>query len=107
MKRVRVSPRDFADLIKPVDRNHILMSSDLQHGIRGRVENRMGSFKVFGSQLFEDNGSAAREIADERNSRFRFDRLHEFVRKSIEDRKRLLENDTGNFPMAGGRILAG
>ena len=68
---VRVAARDFANLVKPLDRQHVFVRGDLQNGIGGGVEDRFAGAHVFRAEFFENGGAAARVVADEIRRRLR------------------------------------
>ena len=62
---------------------------------------------MFGAKFSQDRGPTLRIVADELHAGIALDRVDEFVGKPLEGGERFLENNAGDFPMPGRRILAG
>ena len=98
--------RDRADIVEPVDPDHLLVRGDLENGIGGGVENRFAGANVLGAQLRKNRGAALRVVADELHSGVALDGAHQVVGKALEGGEWFFENNTRDFPMAGSRVLA-
>ena len=99
---------DLADLIKTIDGNDLLVGRDLKNGIGRRVDDRLAGPDVLFAELLDDLGAARGMIAENAgHRRLRNKFIDNAWRKTVwKGRKRLLQNDPGHLPVAGGRVLA-
>ena len=58
------------------------------------------------AEFFQNRRPATSVVADKLHARLTFDRVDQFVGKSGKDRKRNIDNHTGDLPMTGGRVFA-
>src|SRR6266404_9222496 len=105
---IEYAPCDLANLIKPIERNHFFMRSNLKNRVGGSVDNRLAGFDVFLAKLLDDFSSRSRNVA--KNSRHAG-----FTNKAIQDRfwkpvgisrKGFFENDACHLPMARRRVFS-
>src|SRR5581483_9306034 len=86
------APRDAADFVEALERHHVFVRGDLEHGIGGGVENRPAGLAMLRAELIQNHRAALRVVADEFHLRLRLDRLDETRRKFFIDCERLVEN---------------
>ena len=62
---------------------------------------------MLGAEFLENSRAALRVVTDELHAGVSLDRADELVGKPLEGCEGFFENNSGNFPMPGGRVLAG
>ena len=99
--------RDRAEMIELLARENVLMAGDLEHAVRGCVDDRGRVDPALLAQLVEDGRAGGRLVADHAVADRLFILLQEFGREAVrEGREGLFKPKSGNFPVAGGRVLA-
>ena len=98
----------MTDVVERVDRNHRFVRGDLKDAVGGRVDDRRAGPHVLGAEP-RDDLRARRHVVAERGALDAPFELADQVRgKSVgERRKRALEHEAHQLPVAGHRILAG
>ncbi len=101
-----MTTRDGAEGVEFFAREDAFVPGDLQDAVGAGVENGMAGAEVFGAEFVEHDGATAGEVADEGDAAFALDGVDERIRETLEYGKRLGEDRSGDFPMAGGGVFS-
>jgi hypothetical protein len=87
---------------------HVVMGGELQHRIRGCVEDHLARLEVVLAPLLDDLGPAGRVVGAEAQAGDALERRHHVRWEAVRvGRQRRGRHDAHELPMAGGRLLAG
>ena len=100
--------RNLAVAVQLFQRHNRLVRRDLEHAVRRGIDDQLAGFDVFLAQLVENRraggGLVAQRAAADRPLKF----LDEILREAVRERReRLRELNARDFPVTGGRVLAG
>jgi hypothetical protein len=99
--------RDGTNIVEAIDPDDLFVRGDLENRIGRRVEDRFAGADMLGAEFLKNGRAALRIVTDELHTGISLDRADEFVGKTVEGRKRFVENNASNFPVPGGGVLAG
>ena len=107
MRPVEQFPRDLAHAIEPRNRNHVFVRGDLEDAVAGGVHDELAGAHVLFAEFFDDFGAGGGLVADRLAADLALKLGNQVARKTVRiNRERLVQPDTGHFPMPGGRIFS-
>ena len=99
--------RDPARLVQLVERHGLLVRRDLEHGVRGRVDDPLARLLMLLAELLDDLRAGCRLVAEHAAAGGVHERVDHVVRKAVRVRReRLCRDDSHQLPVAGRRVLA-
>ena len=101
-------PRLCADLVQLFHRDDGLVRSDLEHTVGGGVDDECAGFHVLLAVVADDVGAGIGLVAQNLIAGFGGERIQQLLRETVrEGGQRFGTQQTRDFPVADGRILAG